>query len=173
MAVVELTERLSRPVQTVKLVRRTSPQIFLAHNSLSRKLVERIESTIEKENVRVFIADREHRGTDLVKHIVKAMSDSDALFAVLTKNAMRKSIRDWMLFEMGLTKGVWNNLTPKVSSQYKIFGWKDSTIKLPKGSLIESISKFKDFKTRSIKSKDEMLKEMKLIAHDLSSVHLI
>ncbi|MCW4038298.1 MAG: toll/interleukin-1 receptor domain-containing protein [Candidatus Bathyarchaeota archaeon] len=171
MAVVELDRRRARTVQVTRLTRRSPPQIFVAHTALSKALLARVESVITKENVRPVIADQEPSKTNLAERITRAIGASDALFVVLTKNALRKpSTRDWILFEVGAARAMWKNLTSKVTKQYALFAWKDVKIKLPSDSPITQLAEYRPLNTRSNRSKDAMLDEMQSIARNISLV---
>ena len=148
---------------------RRVPQIFICHSSLDKRLLADVEKIIRDENVEPFIANRKIFGKNPAEKVIQAMSNSVALFAVLTKNALKEqSTRDWIFFEIGLSKGMWKWLQPQVYFQYGVFGWKDVTISLPSDSPINMITDYKPLKPRSRKSKDEMLNDMKSIAKNLS-----
>ena len=171
MAVVELDRRQVRTVQGTRLIRRSPPQIFVAHTALSKTLLERITRVIKKENVRPVIADQEPSKTNLAERITRAIGASDALFVVLTKNALRKhSTRDWILFEVGAAQATWKHLTSKVTTQYALFAWKDVKIKLPSDSPIMQLAEYRPLNTRSNRSKDAMLEEMQSIARNISLI---
>ena len=171
MAVVELDRRQVRTVQVTRLTRRSPPQIFVTHTALSKTLLTRIESVIKKENVRPVIADKEPSKTNLAERITRAIGASDALFVVLTKNALRKhSTRDWILYEVGAAKATWKNLTSKVTKQYTLFAWKDVKIKLPSDGPIKQLAEYRPLNTRSNRSKDVMLEEMQSIARNISLI---
>jgi hypothetical protein len=171
MAVVELNRRQVRAVQVTRATRHSSPQIFVAHTVLSKTLLARIESVIKKENVRPVIADQEPSKTNLAERITRAIGASDALFVVLTKNALRKrSTRDWILFEVGVATAMWKNLMAKVTKQYTIFAWKAVKIRLPSEGPIKQLAEYQPLNTRSNRSKDAMLDEMQSIARNISLV---
>lgn len=171
MAVVELDRRQVRTVQVTRVTRRSPPQIFVAHTALSKALLIRIESVIKKENVRPVIADQEPSKTNLAERITRAIGASDALFVVLTKNALRKhSTRDWIMFEVGAAKATWKNMTAKVTKQYTLFAWKDVNIKLPSDGPIKQLAEYRPLNTRSNRSKDAMLEEMQSIARNISLI---
>jgi hypothetical protein len=145
------------------------PQIFICHSSLDKTLLDEVESVIRNEKVEPFIANRKILGKNPVEKVIQAMSNSDALFAVLTKNALKdQSTRDWVFFEIGLAKGMWKNLERKVHRHYEVFGWKDVTISLPSDCPINLITDYRPLKPRSRKSRNEMLGGMKSITKDLS-----
>lgn len=170
MAVVEIERRPVRAVQGARVARRAPPQIFVAHTSISKKLLEDIKNVIKKEKVRPFIADHEQYGTNPAEKIAQAMRGSDALFVVLTKNALRKqSTRDWILFEIGLAKAMGKSPL-KASMQRRIFVWKDVRVKLPKDSPLKMITDHRPLNARSKRSKDTMLDEMKTIARSISII---
>ena len=168
MAVIEINRKV-QAIEKVRIAKRVPPQIFIAHSSISKKLLENIKREIETEKVLTFIANQERYKTNFAEIIVQAISNSDALFAVLTKKAFKKqSTRDWIYFEIGLAKGMWKKAVSKVSNQYKIYVWKDVTINIPNRSPINIIEEYKPLKINSKKSKDAMLDEMKSIAHNIS-----
>jgi hypothetical protein len=145
------------------------PQVFICHSSLDKSLLDEVESAIRNEKVEPFIANRKILGKNPVEKVIQATSNSDALFAVLTKNALREqSTRDWVFFEIGLAKGMWKDLKPKVCGHYEVFGWKDVTISLPSDCPINLITDYRPLKPRSRKSRNEMLGDMKSITKDLS-----
>jgi len=126
---------------------------------------------IKNENVRPVIADQEPSETNLAERITRAIGVSDALFVVLTKNALRKrSTRDWILFEVGIANAMWKNLMAKVTKQYTLFAWKDVKIKLPSDGPITLLAACRPLNTRSKRSKDAMLDEMQSIARNISFV---
>jgi hypothetical protein len=171
MAVVELNRRQVRAVQVARVTRRSPPQIFVTHTSISKTLLTRIESVIKKEDVRLVIANQERSELNLMEKIARAIGASDALFVVLTKNALRKrSTRDWILFEVGVAKAIWKNLMAKVTKQYTIFAWKDVNLKLPSDGPIKLLAEYRPLNTRSKRSIDAMLDEMQSIARNLSLV---
>jgi len=169
MAVVELDRRQVRAVQVERVTRRSPPQIFVAHTALSTALLTRIESVITNANVRPVIADHEPSEANLSERIVRAIGASDALFVVLTKNALRKgSTRDWIVFEVGVAKAMWKNSMAKVTTQYTIFAWKDVRITLPSDGPMKLLAEYRPLNTRSNRSKDAMLDEMQSIARNIS-----
>lgn len=171
MAVIELPRRQVRAVQVARVTRRSPPQIFVTHTSISKTLLTRIESVIKKENVRLVIANQERSKLNLIEKIARAVSGSDVLFVVLTKNALRKrSTRDWILFEVGVAKAIWKNLMAKVTKQYTIFAWKDVKLKLPNDGPIKLLAEYRPLNTRSKRSIDAMLDEMQSIARNISLV---
>ena len=171
MAVLELNRRQVRAVQVARVIRRSPPQIFVTHTSISKTLLTRIENIIKKENVRLVIANQERSELNLMEKIARAIGASDALFVVLTKNALRKrSTRDWILFETGVANAIWKNLSAKVTKQYTIFAWKDVKLKLPTDGPIKLLAQYQPLNTRSKRSIDAMLNEMQSIARNISLV---
>lgn len=169
MAVIEIERRPVQAVQGARVARRAPPQIFVAHTAVSKTLLEDIQTVIKKENVRPCIADHEEYGTNPAEKITQAMRGSDALFVVLTKNALRKpSTRDWILFETGLAKAVLRTRSLQATMQRQIFVWKDVRIKLPRDSPLKMITDHRPLNARSKRSRDTMLDEMKTIARSLS-----
>jgi hypothetical protein len=174
MAVLELNRRQVRAVQVARVTRRSPPQIFVTHTSISKTLLKRIESVIKKENVRLVIANQARSELNLMDKISRAVGVSDALFVVLTKNTLRKrSTRDWILFEVGVANAIWKNLTAKVTKQYTIFAWKDVKLKLPNDGPIKLLAEYQPLNTRSKRSIDAMLNEMQSIARNISLVSKI
>jgi len=141
-------------------------EIFICHSSLDEKLLEEIKTIIDKKICIPFIAEQKISGLNPCENIRLALSRSDAVFAILTKNALTKrSTRDWVFFELGFAEGIWRNRERK-SKQYRIFAWKDPDIILPRGSPIEFITTYHPLK-RSRKSRNQMLDEMKEISNEL------
>ena len=141
MAVVTLDKR-RQTSQTVSL-RRRSPQIFVAHCQISKKLLDDIKNVIEKEKVIPFIAQEQCVGKQM-ESVIQAIKGSDAFFGILTKKAFRShSVRDWILYETGIAKALWMNVSPD-SYKYRTFFWKDVSLKLSE-SPITSITDFKSF----------------------------
>ena len=171
MAVLELNRRQVRAVQVVRVTRRSPPQIFVTHTSISKTLLTRIKSVIKKENVRPVIANQERSELNLMEKIARGVGASDAIFVVLTKNTLRKrSTRDWILFEIGVANAIWKNLIAKVTKQYTIFAWKDVKLKLPTDGPIKLLAEYQPLNTRSKQSIDTMLNEMQSIARNISLV---
>ncbi|UCH02293.1 MAG: nucleotide-binding protein [Candidatus Bathyarchaeota archaeon] len=167
------TAVMSQELQAVRIKKREQPQIFIAHTLMSKKLLEKIIRIIKNEHVTPFIANQETNEKNPVERISQAINNSEAFFSVLTKNTLkRQSIRDWIFFEIGLAKGIWKK-TSKFTHRYEIFVWKDIQIKLPYNNPIKVIADSKSINTRSKKSTDMMLEEMKAIARNISIVHKI
>lgn len=174
MAVVELDRDRVRAIQAAQVAQRMTPQIFFAHTSLSKRLLKKIGIAIKKGGVRPFIANLGGYGVDAVEGIIRAICASDALFVVLTKNALRRRFaRDWVSFEIGLAGAAWRNLTAKTSKQYKIFGWKETGIRLSSSSPIKGVVDYKPINLRSKRSREAMLEEMRAIAQDISIISKI
>lgn len=174
MAVVELDRRQVHAVQMERMARRSPPQIFVAHTALSKPLLTRIGSVITNANVRPILADHEPSETNLAERIVHAIGASDALFVVLTKNALRKeSTRDWILFEIGVAKAMWKNFNTTVTSHNSIFAWKDVKITLSRNGPMKPLAEYRPLNPRSSRSKDAMLNEMQAIARHLSLVRAL
>jgi hypothetical protein len=168
MAVSEINRR-AQAIQAVRVIKRVTPQIFISHSSISKKLFESIKKVIESEKVKPFVAKQRRYKINLAEKVFQGINDSDALFAVLTKNTIKKPrTRDWILLEIGLAKGLWKNAVSKASSQYKVYVWKDVNLKIPKDSPLNIIEEYKTLKINSKKSRDVMLEEMKNIAHSIS-----
>jgi hypothetical protein len=137
---------------------------------MDQKLLQEIENTMKDKGVKPFIANKEIYGMNPVEKIILAIRNSDALFAILTKNALKNQCtRDWIFFEIGVAKGNWSNQEPVMCKQHKIFGWKDVTIELPDDSPVKMITDYRPLALRSRKSKNSMLEEMKFIAVDVSA----
>lgn len=165
-------DKYSKPI----FLGRKIPEIFICHSSLDEKLLEEIKITIERENVTPFLASEKIHGMNPMEKIMLSVFRCDALFAILTKNAiLNQSTRDWIFFEIGLAKGMWmkedmstkNKKSRKVWKQYRIYGWKDPKIILPEGNPLKFITDYKPLIKRSRKSRDKMLEEMKEIAQEI------
>jgi hypothetical protein len=170
MTVIEIQRPHIREKEAVRIAKRTLPQIFIAHSSMSKKLQENIEKVIRNERVELFFADSTrpiHDDSRQIEEIIQAIRNSDAFFVILTKNALKKpSIRDWIFFEMGFARAMW-----RVLSQYKMFVWIDATYSIPADTPLTYIKECKTFRINSKKSKDAMLEEMRSIARHLSMTH--
>jgi hypothetical protein len=169
MAVVTLDKR-RQTSQTINLKRR-GPQIFVAHCQISNKLLEDIKNVIEREKVVPFIAQEQFVGKQ-TDSVVQAIKGSDAFFGILTKRAFSNhSVRDWILFETGIAKALWMNVSLD-SYKYRTFFWKDVSLKLSE-SPITSITDFKSFNLKSKNMKDIMLDEMRTIAYNISILNMM
>jgi len=169
VAVIEIERRPVQAVQGTQVARRAPPQIFVAHTAVSKTLVDAIQSAIQKERVRPFIAEREDYGTNPAEKMTYGMRGSDALFVVLTKNALRRqATRDWILFEVGLGRAVLRTRPAQATMPHRIFVWKDARIKLPKASPLKLITDHRPLNPRSKRSQNRMLDEMQTIARSLS-----
>lgn len=169
MAVVTLNKR-RQTSQTINLKRR-GPQIFVAHCQISKKLLDDIKNVIEEERVVPFIAQEQCAGKQ-TDSVFQAINGSHAFFGILTKNAFKNnSVRDWILFETGIAKALWMNVSPD-SYKYRTFFWKDVSLKLSE-SPINSITDFKSFNLKSKKTKDMMLNEMRTIAYNISILNMM
>ena len=168
MAVIEIN-RAAQTTEQIRIAKRAPPQIFIAHSSISKNLLANIERAITAEKVQIFIANRVRPGAKMADKITQAIGNSDALFAILTKNTLKKqSTRDWIFFEVGLVRGMWKNAVFKTSSQKKIYVWKDVTLKIPNTDPIQIIEEYRSVQLNSKKSRNTMLAEMKSIAHVVS-----
>jgi hypothetical protein len=161
MSVITL-ERKIRSVQTTHYGNRAPSQLFIAHGALSKSLSGEIQSTIKNEKIVPVLADAV---TDPA-HIVDALTASDALIAILTRKALRVSkIRDWLFFELGCAKGLWNAVGVGESPRFKIYVWKDRPVKLPAQS---PITAYQSVNLRSKRSRTELLASIQSIAFNLS-----
>ena len=161
MAVVTLKKRQA---QAIRIGQREPQQICIAHCSISKKVLNDIKKTIRRANVKPFFAQEGTSST-----IVNGIENSEALFVILTKNSLiRKSVRDWIMFEIGLAEGLWNQSLRSIRQQ-KIFVWKDETVKLSKDSPIHILDKYRSLRMHSKRSKEAMLKDMNTIAQNISS----
>jgi hypothetical protein len=143
----------------------------VAHTALSKTLLTRIGSVITNAKVRPVLADHEPSEMNLAERVVRAIGASDALFVVLTKNALRKeATRDWILFEVGVAKAVWKNLNTTVAPHHTIFAWKDVKITLSSNGPMKPLAEYRPLNPRSSRSKDAMLNEMQVIARHLTLV---
>jgi len=168
MTVIEINKQV-QTIQPVRLPKQEPPQIFIAHCSLSKKLLENIERIIINEKIKPFMANQADYGTNMVEQIVQAVSNSEALFAILSISSFKKqSTRDWIFFELGVAKGIWKKTVSKISGSNKIYVWRDDRIKIPDLNLVKNITEHKLFKMNSKKSRDVMLEEMKTVARTIS-----
>jgi len=171
MAVLELDRRQVHAVQVERVTRRSPPQIFVAHTALSKPLLTRIGSVITNAKARPILADHEPSETNLAERIVHAIGASDALFVVLTKNALRKeATRDWILFEVGAAKALWKSLNTSGTPHHAIFAWKDVKITFSSNGPMKPLAEYRPLNPRSSRSRDAMLNEMQAIARHLSLV---
>jgi len=172
MAVIELKRRL-QTTQRVEIAKKSRPQIFIAHNSLSKKFLENIKKEIETEKVLAFIANKETEKENFAEKIMRAIDDSSAFFAILTKKAFKKQvIRDWIHFEFGLAGGKHKKNAQNVVRQFHIYVWKDIATDIPNLNPLKNIEAFRSVKINSKKSKNEMLKEMRDIANRIAVTNL-
>jgi hypothetical protein len=121
-----------------------------------------IQSTINNEKIVPVLADAV---TDPAQ-IVDALATSDALIAILTKKALRvPKIRDWLFFEIGYAKALWNAFNAVESPRFKIYVWKDKPVKLPAHS---PLTTYKSVNLRSKQSRLELLADIQSVAFNLS-----
>lgn len=146
------------------------PEIFICHSSLDKKLLEEIKILIEQQKCIPFIAQQKISESNPYENIMSAIWRSDAIFAILTENALTKqSTRDWIFFELGFAKGVWRE-QKKYYLKHSIYAWKDPKIKLPRANPIEFITSYHPLVKRSRKSRNQMLEEMKEISGELWNI---
>ena len=158
--------RMKKPVATTLMKK---PEIFICHSSFDKKLLEEIKIEIEQQKCIPFIAQQKISGSNPCENIMLALWRSDALFAILTENALtNQSTRDWIFYEVGFAKGVWRE-KKKYLTQHSVFAWKHPDMILPRGSPIEFITTYRPLK-RSRKSRNQMLEEMKEISIELWSI---
>lgn len=160
---------MKKPVVTTLMKK---PEIFICHSSFDKKLLEEIKILIEQQKCIPFIAQQKISGSNPCENIMLALWRSDALFAILTENALTKqSTRDWVFFELGFAKGVWRD-KKKYLMKYSIFAWKDPKIKLPRANPIEFITSYHSLIKGSRPSRNKMLEEMKEISGALWRISL-
>lgn len=157
---------LRREAQTVGFGQRAVPQIFIAHSLISDKLVDEITTTLKQAQVNPLFAEQ-LRNQPLYL-IIQALFQSDAMFMIITKKALqRKTIRDWMLFELGLARGRWRPRVIGEVSQIPVFVWRDTTLRLSKVQPLGLVTETKKVQINSKKSRETMLHDMQIIALNL------
>ena len=159
---------LKRGAQTVGFEQRAVPQIFIAHSLISEKLVDKITTTLKQAQVNPLFAEQLQNQPLYV--IIQALFQSDAMFMIITKKALqRKTIRDWILFELGLARARWRPRVRGEISQIPVFMWRDTTLRLSKEQPLGLVSEIKRVQMNSRKSRETMLREMQIIAMNLST----
>jgi hypothetical protein len=159
---------LKRGAQTVGFGQRAVPQIFIAHSLISEKLLDEITSTLKQAQVNPLFAEQLQNQPLYV--IIQAVFQSDAMFMIITKKALqRKTIRDWILFELGLARARWRPRIRGEVSQIPVFVWRDITLRLSKEQPLGLITEIKRLQMNSKKSRETMLRDMKMIALNLSA----
>jgi hypothetical protein len=92
------------------------------------------------------------------------------MFMIITKKALqRKTIRDWILFELGLARARWRPRIRGEVSQIPVFVWRDITLRLSKEQPLGLITETKRVQMNSKKSRETMLRDMQTIALNLSA----
>jgi hypothetical protein len=158
---------LKRESQTVGFGQRAAPQIFIAHSIISDKLVDEIKVTLKQTQVNPLFAEQIHNQP--FSAIIQAMFQSDAMFMVVTKKAFqRKTIRDWILFEFGLARGRWRPRGGGETLQIPVFLWRDTALRLSKEQPLGMVPETKSVQLNSKKSRETMLRDMQVIAQNLS-----
>jgi hypothetical protein len=158
---------LKREAQTVGFGQRATPQIFIAHSIISDKLVDEIKATLKQARVNPLFAEQIHNQPFYA--IIHAIFQSDAMFMVVTKKALqRKTIRDWILFELGLARGRWRRRGIEELSQIPVFLWRDTALRLSKEQPLGMVTEAKCVQMNSKKSRETMLRDMQVIAQNLS-----
>jgi hypothetical protein len=159
---------LKRGAQTVGFEQRAVPQIFIAHSLISEKMVEKITTTLKQAQVNPLFAEQLQNQPLYV--IIQALFQSDAMFMIITKKALqRKTIRDWILFELGLARARWRPRVRGEISQIPVFMWREITLRLSKEQPLGLVSEIKLVQMNSKRSRETMLREMQIIAMNLSS----
>ena len=162
---------LKRGAQTVGFGQQAVPQIFIAHNLISEKLLDEITSTLKQAQVNPLFAEQLQNQPLYV--IIQAVFQSDAMFMIITKKALqRKTIRDWILFELGLARARWRPRIRGEVSQIPVFLWRDITLRLSKEQPLGLITETKRVQMNSKKSRETMLRDMQRIALNLSAQSL-
>jgi hypothetical protein len=161
MSVITL-ERKIRSVETTQFGKGAPSQIFVAHGALSKSLSAAIQSTIQNEKIVPVLADTVADPARIVDELIA----SDALLAILTRKALRvPKTRDWLFFEIGCAKGLWNTVSRGDSPRFKIYVWKDRPVKLPAQS---PITVYQSVNLRSKQSRTELLAAIQSIAFNIS-----
>lgn len=89
---------------------------------------------------------------------------------IITKKALqRKTIRDWILFELGLARARWRPRVRGEISQIPVFMWRDITLRLSKEQPLGLVSEIKRVQMNSKRSRETMLHEMQIIAMNMST----
>lgn len=160
---------LRRDTQTVGFGQRVTPQIFVAHSTMSDRLVTLIKTTLKKTQVNPLFAEQIHNHT--FNEIIQALCQSDAMFMVVTKKAFQqKTIRDWILFELGLAIGRWRRRGTGEVSRIPVFLWRDVALRLSKEQPLGLVTETKSVQMNSKKSQETMLRDMRAIAQNLSTM---
>jgi hypothetical protein len=164
MAVVTL----KRGIQTVGFEQRVVPQIFIAHCLISEKLVDEITTTLKQAQVNPLFADQlQNRPLSV---IIQTLFQSDAMFIIITKKALqRKTIRDWILFELGLARARWRPCVRGEVLQIPVFIWRDIALRLSKEQPLGLVTEMKRVQMNSKRSRETMLQDMQIIALNLST----
>ena len=164
MAVVTL----KRGTQTVGFEQRVVPQIFIAHCLISEKLVDEITTTLKQAQVNPLFA--EQLQNQPLSVIIQTLFQSDAMFMIITKKALqRKTIRDWMLFELGLARAGWRPRGRGEVPQIPVFMWRDIALRLSKKQPLGLVTDIKRVQMNSKRSRETMLHDMQIIALNLST----
>ncbi len=159
---------LKRGTQTVGFEQRSVPQIFIAHSLISEKLVDEITSTLKQAQVNPLFAEQLQNPS--LNVIVQTLFHSDAMFMIITKKALnRKMVRDWLLFELGLARAGWRPRVRGEISQMPVYLWRDTTLRLSKEQPLGFVTDTKSVQMNSKKSRETMLRDMQIIALNLST----
>jgi hypothetical protein len=159
---------LKRGTQTVGFEQRAVPQVFIAHSLISEKLVEEVTTTLKQAQVNPLFAEQlQHQSLFAIIH---ALFQSDAMFMIITKKALqRKTIRDWILFELGLARARWRPRVRGEFLQIPVYIWRDITLRLSKNQPLGLVTETKRVQMNSKKSRETMLRDMQIIALNLST----
>jgi len=159
---------LKRGTQTVGFEQRAVPQVFIAHSLISEKLVDEITTTLKQAQVNPLFAEQlQHQP---LYAIIQALFQSDAMFMIITKKALqRKTIRDWILFELGLARARWRPRVRGEVSQVPVYIWRDIALRLSKNQPLGLVTEMKRIQMNSKKSRETMLRDMQIIALNLST----
>jgi len=161
-------------------VNNQATRVSQGSDGLKKALVDGRQKGIESDVANVSVQSPgleldEERGkeNEIAEKIMRAIDDSSAFFAILTKKAFKKQvIRDWIHFEFGLAGGKHKKNAQNVVRQFHIYVWKDIATDIPNLNPLKNIEAFRSVKINSKKSKNEMLKEMRDIANRIAVTNL-
>ncbi len=114
--------------------------VFISHSSLDKRIRRMVRSGFAHSGIRPIFLEAlliAHRPT---KEIIERIEHARALFVFFTRNLLRSTTRDWIIFELGIAAG---NHKP-------IYAWKASSVareKIPR--LVDQLSTYREFSTTS------------------------
>jgi hypothetical protein len=113
-------------------------RIFVSHSSKDTKLIRLTELTFANREIEPYFAGTRMEGKNPVDKIIKAITESIGLFAIITPNAVNDThTRDWIVFEIGVAtaKGI------------AVFVWMDQKVDSDKSypRLLENITDYGKF----------------------------